>query len=80
MTQTVGTYEMRTHFSELLDRAARGEVIRVSRHGVPVAQLGPIDDTAPSEAHQAIAGIKRLRQGLTLDGISLTDLRDEGRR
>ena len=37
----IGAYEAKTHFAELLNRVARGEQITITRHGVPVAVLGP---------------------------------------
>lgn len=74
----VGAYEAKTHFSELLERAARGEVITVSRHGLPMAQLGPID--ARSNARAAVEEIRRLRERNSLDGLRIKDLVEEGRR
>ncbi|MGH2785549.1 MAG: type II toxin-antitoxin system Phd/YefM family antitoxin [Actinomycetota bacterium] len=38
----VNVYEAKTHLSRLLDRAAEGEEIVITRHGRPVARLGPI--------------------------------------
>lgn len=43
----VGVYDARATFSSLLDRAAAGEEIVITRHGEPVAMLGP----APADAH-----------------------------
>jgi prevent-host-death family protein len=37
----IGTYEARTHLSQLLERVANGETITITRRGVPVATLGP---------------------------------------
>lgn len=38
----VGVRELKQHLSAYLERAARGEVIRVTDRGVPKAVLGPI--------------------------------------
>ncbi len=38
----VGVRELKQHLSEYLDRARRGEVIRVTDRGVPKAVLGPL--------------------------------------
>jgi prevent-host-death family protein len=38
----VGVRELKQHLSEYLERAARGEAIRVTDRGVPKAILGPI--------------------------------------
>ena len=38
----VGVRELKAHLSEYLDRAARGEVIRVTDRGSPKALLAPL--------------------------------------
>jgi prevent-host-death family protein len=38
----VNVYEAKTHLSRLLDRAEGGEEIVITRHGRPVARLGPL--------------------------------------
>jgi prevent-host-death family protein len=43
-TETVGAFEAKTHFSDLLEKAHQGTVIIVTRRGKPVAQLGPTKD------------------------------------
>lgn len=43
-TETVGSFEAKTHFSSLLEKAHQGTVIVVTRRGKPVAQLGPMED------------------------------------
>jgi len=39
---TVGSYEAKTHLSELLKRVSKGERITVTKHGVPIAELVPV--------------------------------------
>lgn len=41
----VGVRELKQHLSEYLERAARGEAIRVTDRGVPKAILGPVPGT-----------------------------------
>lgn len=38
----VGVRELKQHLSEYLDRAAEGEIIRITERGRPKAVLGPI--------------------------------------
>lgn len=46
--QTVNIHDARTHFSTLVDAAANGEEITITKAGKPVARLGPIQgDRAP---------------------------------
>jgi prevent-host-death family protein len=38
----VNLYEAKTHFSSLVDRAAKGEVIVIAKSGKPMAKLSPM--------------------------------------
>ncbi len=40
--QTLSLSDFRAHASEMLDRVANGETIRILRHGKPVAELVPV--------------------------------------
>jgi prevent-host-death family protein len=77
---TVGAFEAKTHFSALLERAAQGEEIVITRHGRPVARLVPAVVTEEGQIDRAIAALKSFRQGASLDGLSWQELRDAGRR
>jgi prevent-host-death family protein len=63
-----------------LERVARGEKIIITKHGVPVAVLQPIDPKQQSEPELVIEKIKKFRSKNRLDGISLRELIEEGRR
>lgn len=76
----VGTHEAKTHLSKLLERVERGEQFTITRHGVPVARLVSPDRTAKLSASDAVAELKRLRKSCALNGLSLRDMIDEGRR
>jgi prevent-host-death family protein len=79
---TVGAYEAKTHFSELLKKVEQGETVTVTRHGVPIARIVPIqDDFADSAA--AIDEWRRYRREhhVTLgDEITIKELIEDGRR
>jgi len=45
--ETVGLYEAKTHLSALVERAAEGEEIVITKSGKPKARLVPLDDTRP---------------------------------
>lgn len=45
----VGIRELKQHLSEYLDRAERGEVVRVTHRGRPKAMLGPVPGRARIE-------------------------------
>jgi prevent-host-death family protein len=41
----VGAFEAKTRLSELLDQVERGQVVRITKRGRPVAELRPIAAT-----------------------------------
>jgi len=45
----VGIRELKQHLSEYLDRAERGEIVRVTDRGRPKAVLGPVPGRARIE-------------------------------
>ena len=47
--KTVGMYEARSKFAELVDQVQSGEIVVVTRNGEPVAELRPIASKADPE-------------------------------
>ena len=81
---TVGVFEAKTHFSEIIDRVVQGgaEMV-ITRHGKPVAKIVPFSGRTPerqAEIVAAIAGLFRLREKQSLKGISIRALIDDGRK
>ena len=77
----VGAYDAKTHLPRLLDEvAASGEPIAITKHGVEVAVLGPTPARASLNASEAIAGLRAFRADHRLDGVTIRELIDEGRR
>uniref|UniRef100_A0A7C1JI96 Antitoxin n=1 Tax=Caldilinea aerophila TaxID=133453 RepID=A0A7C1JI96_9CHLR len=75
---SIGAYEAKTHFSELLQRVRRGERITITHHGVPVAVLVPVESASAQPVHEVIAAMKAFRRGRSL-GFPLKELIEEGR-
>lgn len=75
---TIGAHDAKTHLARLLDEAEAGGVFVITKHGRPVARLGPPDPRA-MPVDQVIQQIKEARQGNSLGGDSIRDLIDEGR-
>jgi prevent-host-death family protein len=78
--RTVGSYEAKTHLSRLLDEVARGERITITKHGHPVAVLVPPDAAGVRDVEDVIARFRAFRAGNRLDGLSIKELINEGRR
>jgi prevent-host-death family protein len=76
----VGAYEAKTHLPRLLDEVAQGEAITITKHGVAIAVLGPVATRATMTPAQAVAGLRAFRRTHRLDGLSIRELIDEGRR
>lgn len=77
---SVGAYQAKTHFSDLLDRAERGERITITRHGRVVAVLGPAPGGSDGTVDEAVDEILELRKGCRLgEGLTVRDLIDAGR-
>jgi len=45
--KTVGVFEAKTHFSALIESVAHGEEVLVTKKGVPIAKIVPVDTGAP---------------------------------
>jgi prevent-host-death family protein len=78
--QMIGTYAAKTKFTELLKRAARGERITIAKHGVPIATLQAFERAKILPVKDVIKEIRSLRASLSLRGLSMKALIEEGRR
>jgi prevent-host-death family protein len=58
-SKRIGAFEAKNTLGALLDRVERGEEIVITRHGRPVARLGPVSVTA--DRSSARAALARLR-------------------
>ena len=79
--ESIGLFEAKTHLSELIARAERGEEVIITRHNKPVAKLVPVNAASSDVAgrHAAVLALLDAARGRTL-GLDWKVLRDEGRR
>lgn len=75
---SVGAYEAKTRFSELLKQVQRGEHFYITHHGVVVAVLAPLDASTGRPRNEVIEAIKAFRRGRSL-GLPVRQLVEEGR-
>ncbi len=87
MDARIGSFaaaDAKARFSELLDRAERGEEVTISRHGRAVARLVPIAvvDPVALRRERRLAWLAyRRANAITLGpDTSIRELIDEGRR
>ena len=78
--ETVGAYEAKTHLPKLLERVSKGERITITKHGIPVAVLQPPDPEKAVDTKSVIAELRTLRDKHSLDGLSIREMIEEGRR
>jgi prevent-host-death family protein len=77
---TIGAYDAKTKFSRLLERVESGEEITITKHGTPVARMVPVRKKhSLEERRQAIKRIQEMQKGLSLGGLKIRDLINEGR-
>lgn len=82
--ETVGAFEAKTHLPQLLERVSKGEKIVITKHGVPVAVLAPVEqnknvawalqEAKKFKAERRARGIKPVTTGEILEMVR------EGRR
>jgi prevent-host-death family protein len=90
--ETVGLFDAKTHLSELIARAERGEEVVITRHNKPVAKLVPIDSAQPEVSAELVArrrqiaaemqamGREMAKRGGPVTVEEILAWRDEGRR
>jgi prevent-host-death family protein len=76
----VAVAEAQGTLDALLDLVERGEEVAITRGGGRVARLVPDAAKDREKARQAVEKIKEMRKGVTLGGLSIKDLINEGRR
>lgn len=77
---TFGLFEAKTHLSELVQRAEKGEEIVLTRHGAPVARLVAAQPEGKLDAAAWVDRMRQLRRGKRLEGTSIRELIHSGRR
>jgi len=79
---TIGAFEAKTKFSELLARVAdAGAEFVITKHDRPIARLVPaVKPRSHEEAAKAVAEWRRQRKRCWLGGLKIKDLISEGRR
>ena len=72
---SIGAYEAKTKFAEILQRAENGERITITRHGKPVAEIAPVRRISPEQGRKAVASIAKIRNRANLTDVSWSELK-----
>jgi prevent-host-death family protein len=76
----IGAFEAKSRLGQLLDWVEAGEEIVITRRGKPVARLvAPSPGFDRTEARAAAQRIRDMSKGVTLGGLEIKDLINEGR-
>lgn len=78
--KTVGAFEAKTHLNQLLKQVSKGETIRITLRGIPVAKLVPSEEGEAKDLKQTVREIREIRKGASLKGLTIRELINEGRR
>jgi prevent-host-death family protein len=77
----VGAFEAKSRLGQLLDRVEAGEEVVITRHGKAVAKLVPARAGHDRQKARRVADqLLEASRGVTLDGLTIKDLINEGRR
>lgn len=82
---TIGAFEAKTKFSELLERVSEGAEITITKHERPVARLVPFEKPSLVDLASLFAQMDEFRSKHPLnpkglEKISYRDLIDQGRK
>ncbi len=79
---SIGLFEAKTHLSELIARAERGEEVIITRHNRPVAKLGPVGRLPRGRGQRMQSALDALQgfEPIPVEGISIAELIGAGRR
>ncbi|MGA2015662.1 MAG: type II toxin-antitoxin system prevent-host-death family antitoxin [Opitutaceae bacterium] len=77
---SVGAFEAKNKFSELLERVGRGAEITITKHDRAVARLVPAVSRTNDKRKRATAELRVLRGRYRLKGLSVRALIEQGRK
>ncbi len=76
----IGCYQAKTHLPRLLERVAKGEHITITKHGVPIAEVIPVNSKNRPARREVIEQLKAFGKGRRLGKATIRQLMEEGRK
>ena len=81
LKNSVGAFEAKTHFSNLLDRVENGDRILITRHGRAVAVLAPVEKRPTPNLMELAERALAASKGTSLPkGMTIKDMINAGRK
>jgi len=80
--QQIGTFEAKTHFSQIIDKVEHGADFVITRRGKPVAKIIPFKqepEMTRQEAFEYLRGMRKLYRGEP-GSFNIREAIEEGRR
>jgi prevent-host-death family protein len=77
---SIGAFEAKNRFSELLEQVRHGTEITITKHDRPVARLVAAVPAERNDRQAAAQALRELAARHDLGGLSVRDLLNEGRR
>ena len=79
-SRAIGSFEAKTHFSQILTEVSNGSEVVIMKHGKPLAVLSRYREKKNiTPAQNAIEIIKSLQKGTRLNNLSIKAMIEEGR-
>lgn len=79
-SMSVGAFEAKNRFSDLIERVARGAEVTITKHDRPVAKIVPANNRSNQDRKHAVADLRAMRAHYKLKGVTGRELINEGRR
>ena len=82
MAQSIGAFEAKTHFSQIIEKAERGEDFVITRRGKPVAKIIPFEQKKEMTFKEAVDQLIEMRKFYRGEpgSFNIREAIEEGRR
>ena len=78
---SIGLHEAKSRLSELVVKASKGERYTITKRGIPIAQIVPMQIKYSQEDRaKAVQEIRKLRKDIKLGDLTIKELIEEGRK
>ncbi len=68
----IGSFEAKTHLSQILEKVVLGESFAITKHGKVIAFLTPAETSLELNIQEAVVGIRKLRKKIARRGVKMS--------